>query len=562
MNSLKIIFFGLFIILIYSKSFAIDSLGIDKSFNELFPGKKYEIVGLTPLEFGKIIANHFKESPQLRSMDYQLQSTDYTLKALGYSFSPAFLLGLNYNNNSQFHREVIVNTRVPVEWDNENPIISNINLPNGGVGIIWLPRPIGWAYKDIPINASDDYRDQTVVGTIGLTKKYDFGLQLNATAYSLNYRIDPVTYGFPWSNQMSASFTLPLMKDYGYEGSQEVVAIEKTRLGRIIESETINNIKTSLASSLLTNYIQIALIQKQLVSVDSTGKLLDIQIEDVDMLTQNGRITVVENLNVKNTKQTIYSQSSYLLKNLVYLSSKLNVNPVISDSINIYLVSNVDIDNFLEISYNFFNSIVTKNSIEKIIEEHPQVKIAGLELMQSEIDMNYARNQARPDISLTGSVGAFEQSRLGYGNPLASAGGLGYPDGLFWNLGVNYTLPVANAYDEYYQASVAGRMSQEENQRMTRRSLADRIADYIFGIKSSYENLVNAKKNLKVFQNIYDNEALPLFESQRMNRYDYSTYLIQLENTKMNIYSLQQAYFSSLFQFTAELNIDINQFLK
>jgi len=81
---------------------------------------------------------------------------------------------------------------------------------------------------------------------------------------------------------MSASFTMPLMKDYGYEGSQEVVAIEKTRLGRIIESETINNIKTALASSLLTYYIQIALIQKQLVSVDSTGKLLDIQIEDVD----------------------------------------------------------------------------------------------------------------------------------------------------------------------------------------------------------------------------------------------------------------------------------------
>jgi len=147
-------------------------------------------------------------------------------------------------------------------------------------------------------------------------------------------------------------------------------------------------------------------------------------------------------------KQTIYTQSSYLSKNLVNLA-KLNVNPVISDSINIYLVSNIDIDNFLEISYNFFNSIVTKNSIEKIIEEHPQVKIAGLELMQSEIDMNYARNQARPDISLTGSLGAFEQSRLGYGNPLASAGGLGYPDGLFWNLGVNYTLPVANAYDEF-----------------------------------------------------------------------------------------------------------------
>ncbi len=93
--------------------------------------------------------------------------------------------------------------------------------------------------------------------------------------------------------------------------------------------------------------------------------------------------------------------------------------------------------------------------------------------MQSEIDMNYARNQARPDISLTGSLGAFEQSRLGYGNPLASAGGLGYPDGLFWNLGVNYTLPVANAYDEFSgngARNVAGR-----KQRMTRKD-CDRMA--------------------------------------------------------------------------------------
>src|SRR5690606_37073123 len=108
-------------------------------------------------------------------------------------------------------------------------------------------------------------------------------------------------------------------------------------------------------------------------SVDSLEKLLDIQIEDVDMLTQNGRITLVENLNVKNTKRSIFSQRSYLLKNLVYTSSKLNVNPLATDSINIYFAKNVEVENFLEKSFYYFNQIIAGKNIDKIIEEHPQV---------------------------------------------------------------------------------------------------------------------------------------------------------------------------------------------
>lgn len=547
----------------FSNNFAsIDSTGLISSFYELFPGKNFKISNLGPRDFGKLIREHFEYSPQLRSMLYQIKSGEYTLKALEYSFSPAFLFGADYSNNSQFHREVIVNANIPVAWDNDNPIISNVNLPNGGVGIIWLPRPVSWAYKDIPLNASDSYRDQTLSGNIGITKKYNFGLQLNANANPLYFRLDPETYGFPWSSQISASFLLPLFKNFGMEGSPEVISAEKTRLQMIIENESINMIKNELASSLLNYYISIALVQKQLESLDSLEKLLDIQYDDVDLLTQNGRITIIENLSVKNSKLNTSSQRSFLIKNLVYLSSKLNVNPVSYDTVNLYIADLSNIDNFLDRTYTFFKEILTEDSLKSIIEKHPQVKIANLELKQSEIDMLYARNQSMPDISLNGTIGVFEQTRLGYSNPWNAVKGIGRPDGLTWQFGLNYTLPIKNAYDEYYEASVAAKMSQEENQLQSRKNLSDMLTDYIFNIKSSYENIKIAKKNIDLFNQIYENEAKPLFESKRMNRYDYSSYLIQIENSKMTLYSLQQSYFEYMFQFTSALNIDISEFIK
>jgi outer membrane protein TolC len=558
---MKIRFFILSLLLLSSFSLlvgqeTVDLSIINKGCERLFPGKKVVIDTIAGRRILDLLEQHLKTSPSLAAIIAQKQSADYTYDAYESSFSPSLLFNLGYSSYDTYYREVTVNTSVPVEWDNENPIISNITLPNGGQGIIWLPRPLAWENKDIPLNASIDYRNEIVTSSVGMYYTFPWGLQVSALNYELDNRFQPATYGFSWSSKVTSAFSMPIFKDAGVDGNWQWISKEMSMLDSRIQDESMKAMRNAIVSEVLQDYYLLFLAYEKIMILNRMQAILDIQIKDVDKLTDDQRITVSDNIKIKSQQRNINYEIESAVNSFVYLSQKLDPEQVLNDTIKIYIPYSIDLKKASEEALLLYLHHTSENGMEMLIEKHPSVNISQMTLIQSELNEKYMYNQTLPDFDLTGYAQAFEVNNLGFSSPWdAMAKSVTRPDGVTFNLGLQYTLPLSSQYDEQYKAAIYQRESQQQQVNYTKKSLSDLLKQYIFYVKNSYDYIENTRKDRDINQQIFDTHAQPLFDAKRLNRYDYNTYKSQIEVAKLSMNLARTQYFTYFFEFASDMNI-------
>lgn len=546
----------LLIILLPVELLSIDSSRISDSFSRIFPGKQLEIKKLSQKELEKIINEHLEKSYSIAGIKQQQKSDAFSLDAARANFSPNLSFSTSYQNYNTWLRQDVVNKRIPVKWDNDNPIMTNINLPNGGEGIIWLPRPLAWEYRDISLNASEFYRSELFNGNISLNKKFMFGLNLSALSYSMNYRLNPDVYGFPWSSQISTSFMLPLFSGFGKEGQEKYVEMEKIKLDRKIDDESLKSIKNSVFTTVLRNFANAYYYYQKAHALDSIADLLDMQVEDVDMLVEDSRVTMTESISIKSSQRNIDYEIQYAINNFIYSAASMNFDPANSEEIIIYLPENIDIQKVIEEAISIFQRNNSDIQVESLIDNHPQIVIDQYELRQSEIDVEYYNNLKKPVINIVGSFQVFEQSRLGYSEPwIAAEKNLIKPDGVQWNFGLQYHLPLSSIKDDLFQSAVTQMRSKEIIIDNTKKQIGESIANYLFNIKSTLDNIDNSNKNLEDISKIIRTHANPLFEKHRMSRYYYCSYLRELQSGLLQKLESENQFLNYFLQFSSDMNI-------
>ena len=310
---------------------------INEGCKRLFPEKKVLIDTLAGRNIVTLLEEHLKTSPSLAQIVAQKRSADLTYDAYESSFSPNLLFNLGYYSYDTYYREVTVNANIPVKWDNENPIISNITLPNGGEGIIWLPRPLEWEYKDIPLNASGDYRNEILTSSVGMNYTFPWGLSIGAFNYELDHRFNPETYGFSWSTRVSSSVSMPIFKDAGVEGNWQWISKEMSMIDTRIQDESMKAMRNAIVSEVLEDYYLLYLAYEKILILKRMQEILDIQTQDVDKLTEDQRITVSENIKMKSQQRNIEFEIESAVNNFVYLSQKLDPEQVLNDTVKIYI---------------------------------------------------------------------------------------------------------------------------------------------------------------------------------------------------------------------------------
>ncbi|MFW5702075.1 MAG: TolC family protein [Bacteroidota bacterium] len=545
-----------------ARSQAIDSARIADGFNGIFPGKELRIEPLDESALRRIINNHLKNSYDIAGIDAGGRRDEFSLDAAEEAFTPTLNFGMNYQNYSTWHREVVVNARVPVKWDNDNPIITNINLPNGGEGIIWLPRPIGWAWRDIPLNASDSYRDEMFKGNASISKKFDFGLQVSALNWTMDYRLNPKVYGFPWASQLGTSFLLPLFKGFGKEGQNEWTGIQKMKLNRKIDDENLRRVRSRIVTGVLGYFAEAHFYYNQVVILDSIARLLNRQVEDVDLLVEDSRVTISESIQLKSRQRNIDYEIRYALNNFIYYSALLNFDVGNSKEITIYVPDVKDMERIVDRARDIFEENITAEATTRLIENHPGLRVDNYQLEQSRIDRDYYYNQQKPDIDITGSVGVFEANRLGYGEVWEAAGeNFVKPDGFQASLGVQYTLPLGAPDEDIYMASLCELESREMSILSSRKQIGEALAQYQFRISSAIENMKNSEQSLDEVRDMTKRHADPLFENKRISRYNYSSYLTELQSEMLGQLEAQKQFLSSFLMFTSDMNIPVEEIL-
>ena len=557
---MKVIFIKYIIISIFFSAVTVWAENeTDSAASRLYPEKRIIYTSIDINGLKNLIKKRLDESPELGASSARIRSAENQIESMEASFLPTVNATAGYSYYRSRHRDETVNKRVPVKWDNDNPIISNIKLPNGGQGIIWLPRPLAWDYRDIPVVASIDYSDRSFRSNVGLSYKLPFGMVISPFSYSMDYRFAPKSYGLPWTGTLSSNLFMPLFKNMGWYGSSEHIDLEITQISKEISSKSEKIQYNNIIYTLLANYFSLYFENSKVKIMEELEKNLNIQIKDVDILNSEGRITVTEKISTESKQRNIKYETEYSANRIVYYSTMLDNRNIDEEEIFIYSPKFINESLLCTKVRSLFKELIKEESLKKLIENHPGVDISELALEQSRINVLFAENQDRPEINLTGSVQTYEgpQYNLGYHSPgTALLKSLSDPDGIFWSLGLQYNLPTGKP-DKFNLIAAQAELEAGENDlKSAKRSVSDRLKQHIFQISNSIESVDNAKDNLDMVQEIHDKEALPLFQAKRLNRFDYYSYLNQVLNAKIGLVQARQQLMSDFFSFVSDMQID------
>ena len=315
---------------------------ISAKLEDFFPDKKIAVKKLDPNGLRSLINAHLEASPYLKQLESNIQSSDEQSNAMQAFLSPKLNFNLGINGYDSYFREVYVYENIPIAYDDQNPIISNINLPNGGEGIIWLPRPTEYALRDIPLTASEKYYSYVANSSAGLYYKFPFGLQINAFNVALKYRGLPKNYGYPWSADISTSFNLPIFKSFGYYGQPENISIENQKISNDILLKSKISSKNSVVFGIITNYFSLLSEYDKINVIDSLIALNNIQRSDIDLLASKNRVTVSDVINVKSVTNRYKVQKQDALNQAAYYSGMLNPDPFVDSEVILYEASSID----------------------------------------------------------------------------------------------------------------------------------------------------------------------------------------------------------------------------
>ncbi|MGE5440240.1 MAG: TolC family protein [Bacteroidota bacterium] len=528
-----------------------------ENFDRIFPGRSAVFDTLKLRDLGEVIRYQVSNSYEISSLKNQVRKYDLQLSLSDEAYKPYFNLSAGVQGYRSYDRLVDVNARVPVEWDNKNPIKSDYRLPNGGRGVMWIPQPLRWEEREIELHASTDYRDFLQSYSMGLNYKTSYGLSINALNLSLKNRVLPRAYGYPWSAVLSNSFELPLFKNAGRDGSQVEADKKITRINIDIAKTNSLLAQNSISYETIKNYFKIYFLWSKLKLTNELIALTDVQLKDQQVLTSKSLISVYDRLRIEKEYRQMLSDKDAMLFDYISFSAKLNpVKAAGSQDMSLFIPALDSIQIYLEAFEKFLMDSYLNDDSNKLVYNHPEIELSQKSLDQAKVNLSYSLNQHKPDLSITGNMAVFESDELGYSTIPNSLGGLfRKPDGIAWNVGLNYRFSLFSSPAEIQrELAIEDYEQQEQNLKRTKENINLQVNDFLFRLKSSHISLNSARNNLSYAESI-KKEGEELYRIQRISRFDFSEYKKTGLSETIAILNIYDSQIDLLFQFFQYLGI-------
>ena len=521
-----------------------------KSFEKIYPRKTVVFDSLESKRLEPITEAFIHDSYEISSLKRETEKLRLNIDLQKTSNVPYFYMSAGLNGYNSYDRIVNVLANVPVEWDNKNPIKTDYRLPNGGRGIMWIPRPKRWEEHNMELHASTAYKDVLQTYTAGLSYKFPFGLSINAFNLSLHNRLMPKTYGFPFSTTLTNSFELPLFKSFGNDGSISEFEKSMSQINIEIAGQNIKNIANEISYSTIQQYLKTYINWNMLQSVNGLLDLTEIQMKDYRILVDKNLISVYDRLRIEREYARLAAQKESSIFDYIFVTTKLNpIKLTQSQDVSLYIPY---IDS-LEAGAANLEEILLNNYLadteENLVKINNEAIMADKYLQQSKINLKYSKNQSEPDISITGGLTAFQSDELGYGDISRSLRELfNRSDGIAWNLGLTYRFNFASSPDKInYLISVKDYQDKLENLKETNEFIKQSIDDQILKIRAARIVFENARKNLEYSKKVMQ-EGDELFSLQRISRFDHCEYKKNVISEELNVLSAFDNYLDLLIQ--------------
>jgi outer membrane protein TolC len=186
------------------------------------------------------------------------------------------------------------------------------------------------------------------------------------------------------------------------------------------------------------------------------------------------------------------------------------------------------------------------------VEGLPGLKAAEEVLEQARNELEYARNQQRPHVALTGSLEMFQVDDIGYeslGNALQR--NFVEPDGVIWSVGVAGSLPLGSADRARRDAANRRMRAAEADLAATRRDLLQQSRALAARLRAAGEAVEAAREHVRAAAALLEEHATPLYEARRLTRAEHAAFAADLESNRLGFTSACRDYLAALIELAA-----------
>lgn len=542
--------FSIFIILFSLSTEGNNSLL--KLASQAFPGYEVNIEQCSYSDLDGLLSRLQQEQPRGRAIYKQIEQAKFRIHELQQTFVPRFNMGLSHERIDFRKRMASVYTKIPVEWDNANPEQVDITLPNGGHGILWMPKPTEYDWRYVKTHASRPYEGNSAAFNSGLRYDYHSGISLDLLNLNVKKRFSPETYGYDWYSTLDNTIVIPLLKILNSNLSPRETEINNIR-------NTIENLEISLTQTMTQEKIRLLTLLLQLhLSWEKHNfyrRMVHItreQIAEVNEMGDKNHLTVSEEIAIGNELQGYLSTQNIVFYEIISSASALNSQ---DSSLTIYKLTEIDIDRETEELEKKAARYLNLRNLENNLNRNPQMKIMEnkLENIKSNLELNKKANQINLD--LTGSVSLLTSSDLGFKTPFeATKMVFMNPDGLNTSVGMLFSMPISFRKSDYkYRAAVKEYQIAAENFLASKADLKKSYHDTRIQLLNLKENVRAAQANLQ-----YATSKLKIssefYELKRVSAYEYNSYRKEKIRGEYALKETQIRYFISLAEFWAMMN--------
>jgi len=531
----------------------------DKLVNEVIEklGKSYQITD--PILFRSKISsldsldfknhNNFNYRLLLAEKN-RLQAMEARIK---FGSIPRFNFVLGYNNYQSFERYASIYSHIPVAWDNDNPQQIDINLPNGGHGLIWVPQPTQFDWQYVPVHASYDNEISSSFGNAGFNYSFLNGVSINFLNIKASYKISPEDYGFPWSAVVSNNIDIPVLQLLGlYYSDQEaeLKSIESeldTKNIQIDSERKYFGLKEKIdLLKICSQWYELNKIQRQVI-------LSEKQYENLQQLSELQKVNAYELFNLDQEIQALKDRKDLLMYQVIINSNQFSPK----ESNLLILPDSIMIDSIIENLENKLTDKLNSKKLDDFAVNSSQLKIIDNQIRQAELNLKQSSKNSVIEVNLQFGVDMFQSDNLGYKSVWESLQeSVSNPDGynlngnLLLSIPLNFFSPriryTSNKKDLESKKILKNQLIYEQNRLLE--EMKFNVIQRSHEVDSQANNCEISKLKLRNFADLLD--------ISRISETDYLYYEKGLLSSEIALFNAQTDYVISLLNFLNALEVD------
>ncbi len=382
-----------------------------------------------------------------------------------------------------------------VTWIDEPASVENTEPLYDWKGSVNVARLFSWG-GSISASVESRYQFKTFYSLGGFNNPADIN--------------DPLLLGtrFPWTSNASVNISspLPYTKNFGEDGNQGTVAVNKAELGRHLAYwnlvATANNAVGDAQSAYWSLVRSVLLLQVNLAHTQALTEMFRRAEERYErrVLTQYEMAQIQAELEGQRNQEEIAWGS--------FLNASNNLAEVLSLDLGVVLLP-VD---YTEILADPNAAIPASGAVDQALSKRAELKSRESAIDLADIEMRFRRAQTRPDVTFSASYSLKQfDTAIGYETVRESLTHLASPDQDDFFVGVSYNYPFGNdAVKSAYNVAQLGRHQATLNKAQTE-------VQVVSEVNSAVAGLLGANSEVKLAESTRNSAELTFQRAMNLN---------------------------------------------